>query len=424
MIRITLCVLLGLVVAPSNRAVTATVDSLRCEHRRDPLGIDLPQPRFSWILKSSRRGEVQTAYEVLAATTPEQLVEGKADLWDSGRVPSRETAGIAYGGKTPRSSQQVFWRMRVWDRDNVAAAWSPPATFTTGLLTAEDWKARWITALPEGPDKDSAAKPQSATVLARRQFSVRPGLKRALTHLCGLGHYELTVNGRKSGDELLAPGWTQYRKTCLYDTHDITAMLKPGANAVGVVLGNGMYNVPGGRYVKFTGSFGPPKLIAQIRLEYADGSAEILGTDESWRMAPGPITFSCVYGGEDFDARKVQPWDTAGFDAASWRPALTTQGPGGVLRGAAYAAPPIKAVEVFKPVAVKQLAPKVSIWDFGQNASMMPRLRAKGPAGAIVRMIPSELVKADGDIDPASTGGGNKWWQYTLAGDRIRKLVP
>ncbi|HYO09846.1 MAG TPA: family 78 glycoside hydrolase catalytic domain, partial [Tepidisphaeraceae bacterium] len=204
---------------------------------------------------------------------------------------------------------------------------------------------------------------------------------------------------------------------CLYDTHDVTAMLREGENALGLILGNGMYNVVGGRYAKYTGSMGPQKAIAHVRLEYADGSHEIVGTDERWQVTTGPITFSCVFGGEDHDARlEASGWDAAGFNASAWSPARPCDGPGGALKGTAHAAPPIRAFDVLKPVAQRELKPGVTVYDLGQNASIMPRLAVTGPAGAIVRVTPSELVRADGSIDRRSCGNKPAFWQYTLRG--------
>jgi len=151
---------------------------------------------------------------------------------------------------------------------------------------------------------------------------VKPDLSRAIIHISGLGQYELSVNGQKIGGGLLAPGWTDYRKTVLYDTFDFTSQLKTGGNALGIFLGNGMYNLQPDdkRYVKFLNSFGPLKTIAQLRLEYSDGSVETIVTDNSWQVAPGPITFDNIYGGEDFDARLVEnDWDKSGFKmVAKW----------------------------------------------------------------------------------------------------------
>ena len=220
-----------------------------------------------------------------------------------------------------------------------------------GVLDDADWHASWISAKeavaesqpfagihtmgqPLPPPFATAPPRRYPTMLLRREFAVKPHLARAVIHLCGLGQYELTLNGRRVGDDLLAPGWTKYDKTVLYDTYDVTALLRTGHNALGILLGNGMYNVRGGRYTKFIGSFGPLKAIGELRLEYADGREEVVGTDSKWRVHPGPITFSCVYGGEDYDARlEPKGWNQPGFADASWEEAAVVSGPGGKLRG-------------------------------------------------------------------------------------------
>ena len=164
------------------------------------------------------------------------------------------------------------------------------------------WRAR--------PDSCCATAPLP---IFRREFQAEKPVARAVLYACGLGQAEFRLNGRKIGDDLLQPGWTNYRKSCLYQTYDVTGMIRRGPNALGVLLGNGMYNVAGGRYTKFTGSFGPPKLIAQLEIDYADGTRDVVVTDARWKLAPGPITFSCIYGGEDYDARLEQPgWDEPG----------------------------------------------------------------------------------------------------------------
>jgi hypothetical protein len=227
----------------------------------------------------------------------------------------------------------------------------------------------------------------------------------------------MTVNGTRVGDRLLTPGWTRYETACLYDTYDLTRSLRAGANAVGLMLAGGMYTVQEGRYHKFVSAFRPLTAIAQVRLEYEDGGVDVVGTDGQWRVASGPIVFSNVYGGEDHDAR-LEPggWDRPGFDDSRWAAAVVTDGVARALRGASQGAPPFRAYETLAPVRVRELGPGVAVYDFGQNASMMPRLRVRGPKGAVVKMIPAELVKADGSVDRTSVGGGDAWWSYTLAG--------
>jgi hypothetical protein len=253
-----------------------------------------------------------------------------------------------------------------------------PAAETTPV----EWTGQWI------------AGASTELPLLRKPFEIQDKkIVRATAWVCGLGHFELYLNGQKCGDHFLDPGWTNYRKTCLYVPFDITALLKPGANALGVMLGNGMYNVTGGRYTKFTGSFGEPKLMLQLKVEYADGSADTFQSDSTWRSAPSPITFSCIYGGEDYDARLEQSgWSTAGFDDADWKAVRVVEGPGGVLREQDF--PPVKVARTLKPVAVTRQSPGEYVVDLGENLSARPILKVKGAAGQSVTIQVSELPDA------------------------------
>ena len=386
-------VALFLCMATAAFAATAVAD-LRCDYAVNPLGVDSANPRLFWKLESGARGQRQTSYQILAASSEKNLAHDNGDLWDSGKVDSDETIQIPYAGAVLKSSQQVFWKVRAWDKDGKISAWSKPATWTMGVVNDADWQAKWI----------GAADTNIPSLLLRREFTVKPGLTRALVNICGLGQYELTLNGKKAGDDFLSPGWSKYDKTCLYDTRDITADLKKGKNAAGIELGNGMYNVlGGGRYTKFTGSFGPQKAIAQIRLEYADGSVEIIGTDESWRASAGPITFSSIYGGEDFDARLLQNgWNKPGFDDSKWQVAQIVSGPGGELRGLSCAAPPIRKFEIHQPVATRVLTNGDLVFDLGQNVAHVPEIAVTGPAGSRVMLIPAELTNRNGAVSQGS----------------------
>lgn len=445
--RIPYCAMLALFLTAwtSPAFAAGRAERLRCEYRVNPLGVDVPAPRLSWIMvaaNSNQRGVRQTAYRVLVASTAALLAENQGDLWDSGRVPSDRSNQLAYAGKPLRSSQQVVWKVQIWDEQEKPSPWSSVASWTMGVLDDADWHASWISAKeavaesqpfagihtmgqPLPPPFATAPPRRYPTMLLRREFAVKPHLARAVIHLCGLGQYELTLNGRRVGDDLLAPGWTKYDKTVLYDTYDVTALLRTGHNALGILLGNGMYNVRGGRYTKFIGSFGPLKAIGELRLEYADGREEVVGTDSKWRVHPGPITFSCIYGGEDYDARlEPKGWNQPGFADASWEEAAVVSGPGGKLRGLSSAAPPIRAFETLKPVSVHPLRAGVAVYDLGQNVSLIPRIRVKGPAGAVVRITPAELLNADGTVDRVSAGGGEAYWQYTLAGNDREEWFP
>ena len=398
----------SLLAATAGAALIAT--NLKCGYWENPLGVDEFSPRLAWQLTSSdpaARDVSQVAYQILAASSRSLLDQDKGDLWDSGKVLSDASVGVAYSGSPLASEQQVFWKVRVWDENKKASAWSAEATWTMGLLDAGDWSGTWLCALTNSP-----------LPIFRREIVVQPGLQRALIHICGLGQYELTANGMKIGDNLLSPGWSKYDKTCLYDTFDLTSCLPAGTNAFGVMLGNGMYNVePSQRYTKFTGTFGPPRFIAQIHLFYTNGTSEVINSDAQWQTAPGPITFSSIFGGEDFDAR-LEPtgWNQPGFTATNWQPAIATNGPGGMLRGLSCAAPPLHAFETLCPVKSTLIRPGVTVYDLGQNAPIMARIKVQGSSGSSIRIIPAELLKPDGTVDRHSCSDGPAWWQYTLAG--------
>lgn len=398
------------------------VMNLKCESAVDPLGVDAATPRLSWQVRdddAAARGSRQTAWQVLVSSTPEQLAADRGDLWDSGRIASDATAWIAYAGTPLASSQRVFWKVRAWDGAGRPTPWSAAAQWTMGVLRPEDWRAKWI-----------EAAPNAEGALFRREFTVKPGLKRAVLHVTGLGQYEAFLNGAKIGVDLLTPGWTDYRDTVLYDTHDVTAQLAAGANAIGLALGRGLYHVErkDSRFAKFTGKFGELRAIAQLRLEYADGSVEFVGTDENWRTHPGPITWSSIYGGEDYDARRLPAgWNRVGAAADGWRPVTLATAPLGALRGLSFANEPLRAIETREPVSVRTLADGAVLFDFGQNTSFMPRLTVSGPAGSTVRLVPGEVVKEDGSIERGTMGGahrGSAWWQYTKATDGEETWFP
>jgi alpha-L-rhamnosidase len=392
---------------------------LRCEFTANPLGIDVTQPRLSWKLASQQRGQKQTAYQIQVFSRAALEATNKTpDLWDSGKVASDETILIRYAGKELATSQQAFWTVRVWDQNDQSSRWTDFQTWTMGFVGTNDLKAEWI-----------CAPATSESLLLRKEFTVKPGLRRAIAHVTGLGQYEMSLNGTKVGNDVLSPGWTDYNDTILYDTRDITALVRAGANAVGLTLGNGMYHVERrNRFAKFTGSFGPQRALCQIELEYGDGTKELVVTDDSWRVHPGGITYNSIYGGEDFDARLYpQGWNEPGFSDANWRNAVAVVRPGGKLRGHSVASEPLREIEVRQPTKIQKLSDTLTIYDFAQNASYMPRLRVSGPAGSTVRLIPAEIVNADGSIQRSTMGSTNRgisWWQYTKATDKTEEWFP
>ena len=372
-------------------------DQLKCEYLDNPLGIDNPQPRLSWILESKQRAEKQTAYQILAATSEALLKSDSGDLWDTGKVASDQTVQVVYGGRALSSCQRCCWKVRVWDKDGKTSTYSLPAYWEMGILSPQDWQGQWIA---NTSDTNSLPAP-----LLRHAFTLDGKIKQARAYICGLGYYELHVNGNKIGDHLLDPGYTRYDRRDLYVTYDVTDALRRGKNAVGVILGNGWYNVQ----TKAVWNFhkapwrAAPKLLMQLRVEYTDGRIETIVTDSRWTTSTGPITFDSIYGGETYDARAEKPgWDKPDYDDSTWSMAQVVSPPGGKL--AAQMMPPIKAdpnIKPIKPVKLTEPRPGVFLFDMGQNFAGFAELRVRGPAGAKVVLKYGERVSKNGMIDRA-----------------------
>ncbi|MCZ4222576.1 family 78 glycoside hydrolase catalytic domain [Pedobacter rhodius] len=343
--------------------------------------------------------------------------------WKPLSIPVKNTSG-----RFVRLTANKFWKwgnsfqfalrqMEVFSNGkNIAAGMPVDASESS---EKNGWTKKNITDEPE----DRKSLPNYSSMSLRKEFAVKSNLVRAVVFISGMSEFELSVNGRKVGSDLLAPGWTEYKKTILYSTYDITDRLLTGNNAVGIILGNGMYNIQPDsiRYVKFLNAYGPLKAIAQIRLEYSDGTVKTVGTDKSWQVSPGPITYSNMFGGEDYDANlEADGWNKPNFKTSyNWSQAIETPGPGGKLKGLSSAAPQVKVIEVKKAVKIKKIKDNLWIYDFGQNASMMPQLTVTGQKGDYVRITPAELLGENGLIDRKSAtqdGVRPAWWQYTLKG--------
>jgi alpha-L-rhamnosidase len=401
-----------LLSAGANIAAAVTVDTLLCEYRANPIGIDSTAPRLGWLPHSTQRGDTVTAYQIQVASSAAILATNVGDLWDSGKVASSENAQNFYAGTPLTSWQQVFWQVRLWNGAGVASAWSSPATWTAGVMKTSDWSAQWIT--------PSTAATDVGSTLLRHNFTVKPGLVRAVISAAGLGQYEMSFNGSRVGTDLISQSWTLYNKTVTYDTYDVTSLLQSGNNAIGFWLGNGMYNIPSSnRYNKISQSFGPRQACAQLHLLYSDGSVQTVATaaDGTWKWSTAPVTFNTTYGGEDYDARLEQAgWNQSTFNDTSWTPVNTTSGPGGVLRGTSSAAPPIRVQQTFN-VVTPALSPTAAsvVYDFGQSAAQLPTLTVHGSAGATVTLTPSELGTpgVSGSISPIVSP---VYYTYTLKG--------
>ena len=293
--KITLFLVLSLTAA-CGQARDLKVEGLRCEYLINPLGVDSLQPRLSWTFASKQRGQVQTAYQLLVANSPEVLRKNQGDCWDTGKVTSDQTIQITYAGQRLRSGTRAFWKVRVWDKDGQVSDWSEPAFWQMGLLAARDWQARWIgdraelpPVIPPPTPKDAERYEAQPATMLRKQFDVPAKVRRATLHASALGAYEVHLNGRRVGDHILAPEWTDYHTRVQYQTYDVTALLRRGDNVIGALLGDGWYagrlGMSDGLFKKLRGVYGrKPYLLAQLEIELANGQTLTVASDGSWDL--------------------------------------------------------------------------------------------------------------------------------------------
>ena len=379
-------------------AIYAAIDitDLRTELLKSPEGIDVRQPRLSWRIESDEQNVIQTAYHILVASSPELLEQGKGDIWDSGKIESDASQWITYQGKTLKRNASYYWKVKI-DTNKGATNWSAPAFWTTGLFNEADWQGQWIGLDRAAPGDSETQWSRLAARYLRKEFALKKGVKRATVHIAGMGLYELFINGQRIGNQVLAPAPTDYRKTILYNTYDVTSLLQ-AENAMGVTLGNGRFYTMRQNYKPYKiPTFGYPKLRLNLIVEYADGSKETIATNTSWKLTTeGPIRSNNEYDGEEYDARKeLGDWTQTGYDDKGWMQAQRVSIPSGTLR--AQMMPGMKVTETLKPVSIKKLGSKY-ILDIGQNMAGLVRFRIKGQAGDSIRLRFAESLQDNGEL--------------------------
>lgn len=392
-------------------------------------------------MTSETRGDNQTAYEVIVASSAGQLSRNLGDRWDSGKVATDESVQVGYAGKPFDSDTTYYWKVRIWNALGQPSPWSDPSMLSTGLYQAADWKgADWIawhpdeqwraewdqhkkdelknqqqtfpwrtgTGLTIFEDFAAASPPYDPAPLFRKEFQVKSPVRKATLYICGLGYYEAFINGNRVGDHVLDPAWTTFQKRSLYVTYDLTDKLKPGANALGVMLGRGEY-APlcndnwGLRNAEWIDE---PKLIARLSITYADGSQADLTTDDTWRVAGGPIVYDDGRYGELYDARREQPgWAEAAFDDKTWMPVAKINWDAQLQ---AQSIPPIRAFAPLQPVRQTDGAQGVKRFEFAQNIAGWARVKISGPTGTHVLV---DYVETPGDQLPRQQNG------YILKGE-------
>jgi alpha-L-rhamnosidase len=408
-------------------AASMKVTYLRCEYRTNPLGIDVIQPRLSWVLEGDGRGLRQTAYRILVATSASVLAKNRGDLWDSGKVASSRTAHVVYEGKKLTSRMECFWKVCAWDGDGKQTQWSKSACWTMGLLKKSDWKVKWISMEPELLAKlggiTNIAKETPPPPYLRREFTLARKVVKATVYASARGLFDMQINGQKVSSDIFAPEWTDYFKRLNYRTYDVTGLVKKGANAIGAVLGDGWYAGYVG-WQKSRGRYGlQTRLVAQLEVEYADGSRETIATDKSWKTALGQIRYSDFMKGESYDARlEMKGWSEAGFDESQWHKVQVVEAPEAALVW--QASEPVLVTQEFKPVSMTEPTPGVYVYDIGQNIAGFVRLKVKAPAGTAVQIRHAERLNPDGTIYTANLRRAKATDIYICKGKGVEVFQP
>ncbi|MFD3589834.1 family 78 glycoside hydrolase catalytic domain [Streptomyces sp. NPDC058683] len=399
------------------------VTDVRAEHHRQPLGIGERRPRLSWRTITDRPGWCQTAYEI-------RLTEEHREVGRTHRR-SAESVFVPWPGGPLTSRRRVEVAVRVWGPDGDGPTpWSDPLTVEAGLLEPSDWSADMVS--PARPEPVGRHLPPP---VLRGTFRPRGPVTSGRLYATAHGVYEAELNGIRTDDQVLAPGWTHYPERLRYQTHDITGLLRDGDNEIRVLLADGWFR---GR-LGFGGGtrdiYGDRlAALVQIEVRYADGTAETFGSGLDWQAAPGPILSSGIYEGEEYDARR---------EPADWGPVRLV--PYDPARLVAPDGPPVRRTAALDPVAVLTSPSGRTILDFGQNLVGRLRIRVEGETGHTVTLRHAEVLE-DGELcvrplrearatdiyTLRGTPGGEEWeprftfhgFRYAEVTDWPRQLAP
>jgi alpha-L-rhamnosidase len=416
--RCILAVLIALYALPSIAAKSDDpIVGLKTEYQKDPLGLDVAKPRFSWRINSPARGAGQSAYEIRVAADRDALRGSRSLIWDSGKIGSPQSIFVSYGGPALQSRTRYFWQVRLWDERGADLGWSQVANWEMGLLSPAEWSADWIS-----PAAHEAGESRASPML-RRDFDLRGSVVSARAYVTSHGLYELFVNGKRVGDELMTPGWTSYSHRLQYQTYDVTKLLKTGRNAVGAVLGDGWYR----GVIGFTGTrdhYGDRlALLCQLEVTYSDGHRETIGSDARWKTLPGPILNSQIYDGETYDARLERPgWNADGYDDAGWAPVEVITASKEIL--VASQGPAVRRINELVPIRIFKTPSGDAVVDLGQNMVGWARLKVKGPAGTMVTLRHAEVLDKNGNLYTDNLRSAKATVRYTLSGKGTEIFEP
>ena len=382
-----------------------TILETTCEYRKDPLGLDERRPRISWKLRSDRRNTLQTSYRLQVANDPYFL----EPLWDTGDTASDQSVLVVYEGPELRPRTRYYYRVSARDNHGECSGWSETAFWETGMMDCAEWKADWIMA------EEEARLQLDVSPLLRKAFILDGQIASARVYVTALGLYLLDINGKRVSEDCFTPGWTSYRHRQQYQTYDVSPLLQSGENVIGATLGNGWY----AGYIAWSGERGfygkKRALLVQLHIRMADGTEQVICSDESWQSSEGPIRMSEIYHGERYDARLERVgWNMPGYDASEWSGVKQLEYPKDIL--VAQEALPPRIMDELKPTRLFRTPAGEAVLDFGQNMVGFVRFHVKGNAGDHVVLRHAEVLDRDGNFYTANLKGAKQTIEYILKG--------
>ncbi|HSH20943.1 MAG TPA: family 78 glycoside hydrolase catalytic domain, partial [Draconibacterium sp.] len=367
------------------------IKDLKCEYLVNPIGIDTPSPRLTWQITSHKTGTEQNAWEIIVGTDSLEVISGKGNLWDSGKIISGQSLAV-YSGNSLSPFTKYFWSVKIWNENGTPTNFSNVATFETGMMNSRNWKGDWIS-----DTRDVDLKPAP---WFRKEFTASKTIQSARVYIAVGGLYELYLNGEKVGNHRLDPTYTRFDRRILYVTHDVTKMIKDGKNAVGVLLGNGWYNHQSTAVWYFHEALwrARPKFCMDLHITYSDGSKDIVSSETDWKTSLSDVVFNSIYTAEHHDARLIQAgWNKAGFDDSDWKAAIPVGAPSNNI--VTQNLHPIRNVKKIPAEEMVKFNNTNYLFDFGQNISGVSQLKIKGERGTEVRLIHAERLGKEGKAD-------------------------
>lgn len=403
------------------------IDVVTVEYLDNPLGIDNPTPRISWVMSSKGKNKKQSAYRIKVATSEEALEKESSLLWDSGKLISDQNSQIRYAGTSLKSGQSCYFKIKVWDENDVGSDWSETGLWTMGLLNEKDWKAKWIGFKTEDNNPKDPLYLPGAPYL-RKPFLVKGKIKKASLYVTSLGVFEMSLNGKRIGNDLLAPGWSDYNKRIYYKTYDVSDYLDQGKNALGGILGDGWY----------AGYVGPkelsnprnrelyglhPALLCQLEIEYEDGKKETIVSDESWKASKGPLIYADLLMGSGYNANlELTGWNTADYDDQNWGNVYLHEGTGGILQ--AYPGNSIQPYDELEPVEINEPKKGIYVFNLGQNFAGYARLKVRGDKNDTIVLRYGERLHPDGSLMTENLRFARATDTYILKGGEMEEWEP